>query len=62
MSPRPAAAASLGLPSRGLAHALLALGLAGLVTELVSTAFAPRLVLFLAVLACGVVGSLRRPA
>jgi hypothetical protein len=61
MSPRPAAAAPLGLPGRGLAHALLALGLAGLLTELVSTVFLPRLALFLVVLAAGAVGSLRRP-
>jgi uncharacterized membrane protein len=55
-------AASPRLPElahRGIAYALLALGVAGLFTEVVSSAFAPRLVLFLTVLTFGVIGFLR---
>lgn len=60
-SPR-APAASPWLPelaNRGIAYALLALGLAGMFTELLSTMFAPRLVLFLTVLVFGGVGLVR---
>lgn len=55
-------ASSPGLPElrdRGIAYAMLALGLAGLLTELASAVFLPRLVLYLAVLAFGLVGSVR---
>jgi hypothetical protein len=60
---RLASAASPWLPeraNRGVVHALLALGLAGLLTELLSTVFVPRLVLYLVVLAAGAVGGFRR--
>lgn len=62
LPPRPVSAASPRLPAlanRGIAYALLTLGVAGLLTELVSSAFAPRLVLFLTVLAFGVIGLAR---
>jgi len=52
------AAASPRLPelaNRRIAYALLALGLAGMLIELLSAIFAPRLVLFLAVLAFGAI-------
>jgi hypothetical protein len=48
------------LANRGVAHALLALGLAGLLAELLSTMFLPRLVLYLVVLAAGAIGSVRQ--
>jgi hypothetical protein len=60
--PRSIPAASPRLPelaNRGIAGVLLVLGLAGMFTEAVSTAFAPRLVLFLIVLAFGVIGFVR---
>lgn len=47
------------LGNRRLVQSLLALGLAGMLTELASTAYVPRLVLFLTVLAFGVVGLVR---
>jgi hypothetical protein len=62
LPPRPVPAASSWLPelaNRGVVYALLALGLAGMLTELVSTTFIPRLVLYLAVLSFGVVGLVR---
>jgi hypothetical protein len=55
-------AASPPLPElahRGIAYALLGLGLAGSLAELVSATYAPRLVLFLTVLAFGVIGLVR---
>jgi hypothetical protein len=63
MSSRLASAASPRLPglaNRGVVLALLALGLAGLLTELASAVFLPRLVLYLVVLAAGAVGGFRR--
>ncbi len=63
MSPtRSVPAASPRLPAlanRGIAYVLLALGVVGLFTELVSSAFAPRLVLFLIVLTFGGIGLAR---
>ena len=57
----PASPSSLSaLSNRGGVYAVLALGLAGLLTELVSAVFVPRLVLYLTVLAFGVVGVVRR--
>jgi hypothetical protein len=47
------------LSNRGGVYAVLALGLAGLLTELVSAVFVPRLVLYLAVLVFGGVGVVR---
>jgi hypothetical protein len=58
LPPRSRAAASPPLPepaNRGIAYALLAMGLAGMVIELLSATFAPRLVLFLTVLAFGAI-------
>jgi uncharacterized membrane protein YeiB len=49
----------LELGNRGLVYALLGLGLAGMLTELPSTIFVPRLVLYLMVMALGVVGLMR---
>jgi uncharacterized membrane protein YbhN (UPF0104 family) len=58
--PVPASSSSQpGRADRGVAYAVLALGLAGLVTELASAVFVPRLVLYLTVLAFGVVGFVR---
>ena len=47
------------LAHRGIAFVLLALGVVGLFTELVSSAFVPRLVLFLIVLTLGAIGLAR---
>lgn len=47
------------LANRGGVYTVLALGLAGVLTELVSAVFIPRLVLYLTVLAFGVVGFVR---
>jgi membrane-bound ClpP family serine protease len=47
------------LAHRGIAFVLLALGVVGLFTELVSSAFVPRLVLFLIVLTFGAIGLAR---
>ena len=61
-SPRSIPAGSPRLPelaNRWIAGVLITLGLAGFLTEVVSTAFAPRLVLFLIVLGFGVIGSVR---
>ena len=60
--PRSIPAASPRLPelaNRWIAGVLITLGFAGFLTEVVSTAFAPRLVLFLIVLAFGVIGFVR---
>lgn len=62
LPPRSVPAASPRLPAlanRGMAYGLLALGVVGLLTELVSSAFAPRLVLFLIVLTFGAIGLAR---
>jgi hypothetical protein len=62
LPPRSVLAASPRLPElahRGIAYVLLALGVAGLLTEVVSSAFAPRLVLFLIVLTFGAIGLAR---
>lgn len=62
LSPRSIPADSPRLPelaNRGIAYALLALGLAGIFTELLSAMFAPRLVLFVTVLVFGGVGLAR---
>lgn len=62
MSSQSIPASSPRLPAlgdRGVVYAVLALGLAGLITELVSAVFLPRLVLYLMVVAFGVVGVVR---
>lgn len=62
LPPGPVPAASPRLPelvNRGVVLALLALGIAGLLTESLSTVFLPRLVLFLTVLAFGTIGFVR---
>lgn len=62
LPPRSVPAASPRLPElahRGIAHVLLALGVVGLLTEVVSSTFVPRLVLFLIVLAFGAIGLAR---
>lgn len=62
LPPRSVSVASPRLPAlanRGTAYALLALGVVGLLTELVSSVFAPRLVLFLIVLTFGAIGFAR---
>lgn len=59
---RSLAAASPALPelaNRGIAYALLTLGVAGMLIELLSATFAPRLVLFLIVLMSGAIGLAR---
>ena len=61
-SPRVVPAASPWLPelaNRGVVYALLALGLAGVLTELITATFIPRLVLYLAVLSFGAAGLVR---
>jgi uncharacterized membrane protein len=62
LPPRSVPAAPTQLPalaSRGVACAMLALGVVGLLTEVISSAFVPRLVLFLIVLTFGAIGLVR---
>lgn len=48
------------LDNRALVYVLIALGLAGMLVEMASTRFAPRMVLHLMVLAFGALGLIRR--